>query len=94
MKRIALLIVGMVLGLMLAVPALAADYDLVILNGRVIDPETNFDGIRNVGIKGGKTAGITRTRSRARKPSTPPALRWPPVLSTDSNIARSPMPIA
>ena len=26
-------------------------YDIVILNGRVMDPETNFDGIRNVGIK-------------------------------------------
>ena len=30
------------------------DYDLVILNGRVMDPETNFDAVRNVGIKNGK----------------------------------------
>jgi len=28
-------------------------YDLVILNGRVMDPESNFDGIRNVGVKDG-----------------------------------------
>ena len=48
-----------VLLLALVVPALAADYDLVILNGRVMDPETNFDQIANVGIKGGKIAVIT-----------------------------------
>ena len=35
------------------------EFDLVILNGRVIDPETNFDGIRNVGIIDGKIAIIT-----------------------------------
>jgi hypothetical protein len=34
-------------------------YDIVILNGRVMDPETNFDGIRNVGIKDGRIATIT-----------------------------------
>lgn len=67
MKRIALLIVVMVLGLMLAVPALAADYDLVILNGRVMDPETNFDGIRNVGIKGGKIAVITQDKIKGKE---------------------------
>ncbi|GAF80526.1 unnamed protein product, partial [marine sediment metagenome] len=33
--------------------ATAQDYDIAILNGRVMDPETNFDGVRNVGIKGG-----------------------------------------
>ena len=31
------------------------EYDLVILNGRVIDPESNFDAIRNVGIKEGSS---------------------------------------
>ncbi len=34
-------------------------YDVVILNGRVMDPETNFDGIRNVGIKDGIIVSIT-----------------------------------
>ena len=34
-------------------------YDLVITGGRVMDPETNFDGIRNVGIKDGKIVCIT-----------------------------------
>ncbi|WP_100626940.1 amidohydrolase family protein [Algoriphagus formosus] len=35
------------------------EFDIVILNGRVMDPETNFDGIRNVGIKDGIIALIT-----------------------------------
>ena len=39
--------------------ATATDYDLVINNGRVMDPETNFDAIRNVGVKDGKIALIT-----------------------------------
>ncbi len=30
------------------------DFDIVILNGRVIDPESDFDAVRNVGIKDGK----------------------------------------
>ena len=34
-------------------------YDLVILGGRVMDPETGFDGVRNVGIKDHKIAIIT-----------------------------------
>jgi len=35
------------------------DYDVVIVNGRVMDPETNFDEVRNVGIKDGKIEIIT-----------------------------------
>jgi cytosine/adenosine deaminase-related metal-dependent hydrolase len=31
----------------------SADYDLVIANGRVMDPETQFDAIANIGIKAG-----------------------------------------
>ena len=37
----------------------AQDYDLVILNGRVMDPETEFDAVRNVGIKDGVIVTIT-----------------------------------
>lgn len=61
------MVVAMVLGLMLAVPALAADYDLVISNGRVMDPETNFDGIRNVGIKAGKIAVIAKDKIKGKE---------------------------
>jgi len=38
----------------------AQDYDLVINNGRVIDPETMYDDIANVGIKNGRIATITK----------------------------------
>jgi hypothetical protein len=38
----------------------AQDYDLVILNGRVMDPETQLDAVRNVGIRDGKIAAITK----------------------------------
>jgi len=34
-------------------------YDVVLIGGRVIDPETKFDGIRNVGIINNRIAEIT-----------------------------------
>jgi len=34
-------------------------YDIVINDGRVMDPETGFDGIRNVGIRGDQIFEIT-----------------------------------
>ncbi len=35
---------------LLAAPISAQDHDVVILNGRVMDPETGFDAVANVGI--------------------------------------------
>ena len=40
-------------------PALAKDYDLVISNVRVIDPETMYDDIANVGITDGRIVKIS-----------------------------------
>lgn len=37
----------------------STEFDVVILNGRVMDPETNFDAVRNVGIKDGIIGLIT-----------------------------------
>jgi dihydroorotase len=34
-------------------------YDLVIVHGRVMDPESGLDGVRNVGITGGKIRAIS-----------------------------------
>jgi dihydroorotase len=34
-------------------------YDIVLLNGRVIDPESGIDAIRNVGINGSRVAAVT-----------------------------------
>ena len=42
-----------------AVQAQARDFDLVFSNARVLDPETNLDTIRNVGISGDKIAAIS-----------------------------------
>ncbi len=37
----------------------AQNYDVVITNGRVIDPETKFDSVANVGINDGQIVVIT-----------------------------------
>ena len=37
----------------------AQQYDLVLEGGRVMDPETGLDGVRNVGIRDGKIARIS-----------------------------------
>ena len=39
--------------------AWAQEFDVVILNGRVMDPETNFDQVANVGISNGWITKIT-----------------------------------
>src|SRR6266498_2920981 len=44
---------------LLAVPLLAQQFDLVLANGRVIDPETGLDAIRNVGIRGSGIAAVS-----------------------------------
>ncbi|WP_219932617.1 hypothetical protein [Microbulbifer sp. YPW1] len=42
--------------------AFATEYDLVINGGRVMDPETMFDDIANVGISDGRIATITKDK--------------------------------
>ena len=69
------IVLGATVGAVLAVAALVAGgvgraapagsgdsdgpYDVVILNGRVMDPESGLDGVRNVGIRGGKIAAVS-----------------------------------
>ncbi len=52
-----------ILGVMLAHGANTAtanpEYDVVIANGRVMDPETGLNALRNVGITGGKISAIS-----------------------------------
>jgi len=50
------------LSVLLTATAFAQEYDLVILNGRVMDPETNYDAVANVGIKDGQIAVITKDK--------------------------------
>jgi N-acyl-D-aspartate/D-glutamate deacylase len=42
-----------------AAPASADGYDVVLVGGRVIDPETGLDGVRNVAIRDGRIAKVT-----------------------------------
>ena len=67
MKRLRISLSLSVLTLVMAMPALAVDYDLVINNGRVMDPETLFDGVANVGIKDGRIAEISKTPLKGAK---------------------------
>ena len=62
MRELVKMLSLLALALALAAPAMAADYDLVINNGRVIDPETKYDAVANVGIKDGKIAVITKDK--------------------------------
>ena len=48
----------LVLVLLIAAPAFAGTYELVIEGGRVMDPETGLDAVRNVGIARGKVVRI------------------------------------
>ena len=53
-----------ILALVVAMPLLAAaqeTYDVVINNGRVMDPETDLDGMRNIGIRGQSIVEISQS---------------------------------
>jgi len=65
MKR--LKFVTALLATTIATSAFAQQYDLVINGGRVMDPETNFDTVANVGIKGGKIAVITKNAIKGKQ---------------------------
>jgi N-acyl-D-aspartate/D-glutamate deacylase len=57
---------------LLAIPASvvkgqnAAEFDIVLANGRVMDPESNTDAVRYVGIRGNKIAAISARPLRGR----------------------------
>ena len=50
-----------------AIFASAQQYDIVLEGGRVMDPETNLDSVRNVGISNGKIARISSEPLPARR---------------------------
>src|ERR1017187_6743951 len=47
-------------------PLFAQTYDLVIANGRVLDPASNLDATRHIGIRDGKIAAVSSTPLTAR----------------------------
>ena len=54
---------------LVATPALAAAdaYEVVIVNGRVMDPESGLDAVRNVGLRAGKVAAISAQPLQGRR---------------------------
>ena len=45
----------------------AATYDTVITNGRVLDPESGLDAVRDVGISDGRIAAVSASRLTGRR---------------------------
>ncbi|WP_419780301.1 amidohydrolase family protein [Maridesulfovibrio sp.] len=66
-KRIAVFIATVAVLLCTTFTANAQDYDLVINGGRVMDPETMFDDVANVGVKDGRIAIITKKKIKGKE---------------------------
>jgi N-acyl-D-aspartate/D-glutamate deacylase len=58
-KKIFVALVLLGFALRFIVPLTAQDFDLVIVHGRVIDPESGLDAVRSVGVRNGKIAAIS-----------------------------------
>jgi len=52
-------VVAALFGVLLATAAYGQEYDVVLAHGRVMDPASGLDGVRYVGIRGGKIAAIS-----------------------------------
>lgn len=50
---------------LVSLSAFAAEYDLVLEGGRVIDPESGLDAVRNIAVKNGKIVRISRGKLKA-----------------------------
>jgi N-acyl-D-aspartate/D-glutamate deacylase len=50
-----------------AVGAAEPTYDVAIVNGRVMDPESGLDAVRNVGLRAGKVAAISTAAIQGRR---------------------------
>ena len=60
------LFAGLCLLIGIDVQLMAADFDVVILNGRVMDPESRLDAVRNVGIRNQKIEAVTSKPIKGR----------------------------
>ena len=54
------------LAMLAAVAAWGQEYDVVLANGRVLDPATNLDAIRYIGVRGTRIAAVSQTPLRGR----------------------------
>ena len=65
------LVICLLLALILAPSSMVSSnakeiYDVVVLNGRVIDPESQLDAVRNIGISHGTIKSITSDKLQGR----------------------------
>jgi len=67
MNKLYLIVGSLILNVLAASTLLAQDYDLVITGGRVMDPETLYDDVANVGVKDGRIATITKEKITGRE---------------------------
>ncbi|WP_419780300.1 amidohydrolase family protein [Maridesulfovibrio sp.] len=67
MKRLIVVLSLLILCLLQSMSASAVEYDIVINNGRVMDPETKFDRIANVGIIDGSISIITSKKIKGKQ---------------------------
>src|SRR5215213_1288042 len=69
-QTIRTLLIGLAALLILPMPVTdaqrTAEFDIVLANGRVMDPESNLDAVRHVGIRGNKIAAISASPLRGR----------------------------
>jgi len=52
--------------------AVAESFDLVLQGGRVLDPETGLDAVRDVGVRGDRIASISEQPLQGTRSSRPP----------------------
>lgn len=55
------------LGVLAGAPAHGRTYDLVVSHGRVMDPESRLDAVRNVGLSDGRIREITTDSLTGRR---------------------------
>src|SRR5262245_14135667 len=61
MARIRTAVAGLALATMWGCGGQQVNYDLVIAGGRVMDPESQLDQIKHVGIRGGRIEAISNS---------------------------------
>ena len=59
MSRSAVAIAAICVSLAACTREQAPSYDLVVANGRVMDPESGLDAVRHLGIRGGKIEAVS-----------------------------------
>jgi dihydroorotase len=67
MSRRELLAAGAASALAPMFPTGHAEHDLVILNGRVMDPETKLDAVRHLGVQGGRIVAVSTKELKGRR---------------------------